>query len=141
MTIEDVSAVYYVDRACFKHNWTEESYQKEIQNVLAEYIIAEINGKIIAFGGFWGVVNEAQITNIGVLPTYQRQGIGKKLLNELIRFARESGCNAMTLEVRSDNEAGIKLYQTNGFCEEGIRKNYYDNCVDALIMWRYNLEE
>ncbi len=42
-----------------------------------------------------------------------------------------------TLEVRKSNEKALNLYKKQGFILEGIRKEYYENKEDALIMWKY----
>ncbi|KNZ40535.1 ribosomal protein S18-alanine N-acetyltransferase [Acetobacterium bakii] len=140
MTAQDIPDIFSVDRMCFEHNWTLESYECELNNMLATYIVAEDNDQIIGFGGFWAIIDEAQITNIGVLESYRGRGVAQKILNEMIKLAGVKGCLAMTLEVRVDNKAAIALYEANGFEKAGVRKNYYDNKTDGLIMWRYQLE-
>jgi len=140
MQARDVPGVFSVERQCFEHNWTVESYESEINNILATYVVAEENDVIIGFGGFWTVIDEAQITNIGVLANYRRRGVAQKILNEMMQLAVVKSCFSMTLEVKVDNIAAIGLYEANGFEKAGIRKNYYDNKTDGLIMWRYHLE-
>jgi len=135
----DIYAIFLVDQQCFEHNWEIESYESEINNMLANYIVAELDGEIIGFGGFWAVIDEAQITNIGVLEKYRRCGIAKNLLNDMVKLALIKGCASMTLEVRVDNKAAIALYEANDFKKSGLRKNYYDNKTDGIIMWRYDL--
>lgn len=141
MKSNDIHGVFLVDQQCFEHNWTIESYESEVNNMLANYIVAEINGEIIGFGGFWAVIDEAQITNIGVLENYRRCGVAQNLLNEMVNLAFIKGCLSMTLEVRVDNKPAIALYEANGFEKAGVRSNYYDNKIDGIIMWRYNLGE
>ena len=42
-----------------------------------------------------------------------------------------------TLEVRVSNQRAIRLYESLGFVQEGIRKRFYERPVeDALIMWK-----
>ena len=68
---------------------------------------------------------------------YRGQGIGRKMLTELMRLGLERGAFAYTLEVRVSNMPAIRLYESLGFENLGIRKNFYEKPVeDAMIMWR-----
>lgn len=140
MKTSDILEVFNIDQDCFNHNWTFESYQNEMNNILATYVVAENKDKLIGFGGYWRVIDEAQITNIGILTPYRHSGIGEMILNELCFQAVLEGCDRMTLEVREDNLAAIAFYKKHSFIQEGIRRNYYGQDQHGLIMWRYNLE-
>jgi ribosomal-protein-alanine N-acetyltransferase len=77
---------------------------------------------------------EFEVHTIGVAPAYQGRGIGRRLLNELLRFA-DGG--AVYLEVRTDNEAAIALYRSAGFVNVGLRRRYYRvSGADAYTMRR-----
>lgn len=55
---------------------------------------------------------------------------------ELIKVAFDRGITSLTLEVRSSNEAALRLYESLGFIREGIRKDFYSKPKeDAVIMW------
>lgn len=140
MKPQDTPGVFRVDQDCFIHNWSLESYQNETENILSNYIVAELDGEIVGFGGFWLVIDEAHITNIGVLEKYRHCGIGDSIIKKMLSHACQNGCVGMTLEVSADNDPAIKFYEKNGFEKEGIRKNYYGNGIDGFIMWRHNLE-
>ena len=140
MESRDVPGVFKVDQACFAHNWTQDSYQAETKNILSNYIVAEVDGEIIGFGGFWQVIDEAHITNIAVMADYRQTGVGQNIMNAMLAQALAKGCVAMTLEVRGDNQPAINFYLKNQFTREGRRKDYYGLGMDAIIMWRYGLE-
>ena len=72
--------------------------------------------------------------NIVVRKNYRRNGVGQKLLDELINLAKETNLNNLSLEVNSKNVPAIKLYEKNGFIQIGIRKKYYNNIDDAILM-------
>jgi ribosomal-protein-alanine N-acetyltransferase len=75
---------------------------------------------------------EYEVHTIGVDPAYQGRGIGRRLLDELLRFA-DGG--AVYLEVRTDNEAAIGLYTSVGFEQIGLRRRYYRvSGADAYTM-------
>ena len=77
---------------------------------------------------------EYEVHTIGVDPALQGQGIGRRLLDELLNFA-DGG--VVYLEVRTDNEAAIALYRSMGFEQVGLRKRYYRvSGADAYTMRR-----
>jgi len=58
---------------------------------------------------------ELYIDNAGVAPEFQRQGIGKKLMAEMITLAKAHGCEDIWLGTEADNEAAKALYLSLGF--------------------------
>ena len=58
---------------------------------------------------------------------------------EIASEAVRRGCVAWTLEVRSSSEGARELYRQFGFVPAGIRKRYYDNVEDAIVMWCHDL--
>lgn len=78
---------------------------------------------------------------IGVLLSYQRQGVGTKLFEEAEKWARTLGILRMELTVRNDNEPAKGLYRKAGFVEEGIRRKalfvegrYVDECYMSKLL-------
>ena len=72
--------------------------------------------------------------NIVVRKKYRKKGIGKELLEKLISFSKEKNFELINLEVNSKNEPAINLYKKFGFKEVGLRKKYYNNIDDAILM-------
>ena len=71
----------------------------------------------------------------------QNEGIGKFLMESLIRLATDLGVTTIHLEVRAGNEKAIRLYERVGFTRDGIRKKYYtDPTEDAVLMTRHPSE-
>lgn len=137
MTMDDIATIVEIERESFASPWSEEAFRNELQsNLFAKYMIMEEEGVILGYGGMWLIVDEAHVTNIAVRAIYRGQGLGKKLLQELMRTALWLGALRMTLEVRVSNETAKSLYRKMGFYPSGIRPAYYsDNMEDALIMW------
>jgi len=138
MRFEDIDQVCEIENLSFATPWSRESFESELsQNSLAKYIVSKVNGKVVAYGGMWIVLDEAHITNIAVHPDYRGQKIGEKLVHALLQTAKESKTARITLEVRALNEVARKLYKKLGFEDSGIRKGYYaDTGEDAVIMWK-----
>lgn len=141
MRKEDVEEVLEIEKLSFSTPWSKEAFITEVtKNSCAKYIVAESDGKIVGYGGFWIVADEGHITNIAVHPDYRSKGIGSKIMEGLIDIAKKNRIIAMTLEVRQSNIIAQHLYAKYGFKPLGRRKGYYqDNNEDAIIMWKYDL--
>lgn len=136
MRIDDVSGVYEVERSSFEFPWTKPMLEEEVNNSNAHYMVIEVSGTIIGYGGFWKIIDEAHITNVAIHPDYRGKGYGKTIVSALIQHAKDFNIIAMSLEVRVSNEIATTLYKGFGFVSAGVRKNYYqDNNEDAYIMW------
>jgi len=137
MVLEDVPAIVSIENEAFTTPWTSEAFINELlNNMFAKYMVMELRGEIIGYGGMWVIMDEAHITNIAIGSRYRRQGLGHRLLLELQRTAVFFGAVKMTLEVRVSNEHAQHLYRKHGFEPAGVRPNYYsDDNEDALIMW------
>ncbi len=104
MCAADAEGVAQVEERCFAIPWSRETFWQEASKQTAHYLVAQLEDKIVAYIGMWIVADEGQITNVAVLPEYRRQGIGKKLLEKMLLFARQKQLEAITLEVRISNE-------------------------------------
>lgn len=118
----------------FDDFWNASILETELKNPFSKYIIAKIDSQIVGFAGVIDTVDQLEITNIVVKKDFRKNGIGNKLLLELINIAKESNKKEIILEVNSNNLSAIKLYEKNGFKNIGFRKKYYNNTDDANIM-------
>lgn len=137
MTTDDIRTIARIEQESFSSPWSAEAFQMELsQNHFARYMVLECRGETIGYGGMWLIVDEAHITNIAIREPYRGQGLGEKLLREMMRTAAWFGATRITLEVRVTNDRAQSLYRKLGFYDAGIRPRYYsDNHEDALIMW------
>lgn len=83
----------------------------------------------------WLVLDELQITVVGVRRAWQRRGLGRRVLAALLAEGRRLGAERATLEVAAANTAGQALYASSGFLTAGRRRGYYRNGDEALIQW------
>lgn len=137
MELVDIDQVMLVELASFSSPWNEQIFKQELtQNQHAYYYIIEIDQKIIGYVGMWVVFDDAQITNIAILPGFRGQNLGEKLFRFALQQAIGLGATRLSLEVRVTNIVAQKLYRKFGLVPGGIRKNYYtDNQEDAIVMW------
>lgn len=136
MDSNDIDDVFEISKICFSIPWSRTSIESELSNPLAKYIIAKNmeTNQVIGFIGVWIISGEGDITNIGVHPDYRRQNIASGLLNSLINLCKDFDCNLLNLEVRRSNIIAQNLYNKFNFKEIGVRKNYYGNNEDAILM-------
>ncbi|CAM4115964.1 ribosomal protein S18-alanine N-acetyltransferase [Mesobacillus thioparans] len=137
MSVDDLDDVMAVEVNSFTIPWSKEAFFNELtKNQFAQYLVVEVDQKVVGYCGVWIIVDEAHITNIALLPEYRGMKLGESLMAKVIELAREMGAMRITLEVRVSNERAQNLYRKFGFEEGAIRKQYYtDNMEDALIMW------
>ena len=134
MTIADLDAISDILFSDFDDFWNVSTLKSELQNPNSQYIIAKLNNEIVGFGGIWKAVDDIHITDIVVKKIFRRQKIGSILLEQLISLTKQQNITSITLEVNSNNIPAQKLYEKFGFKRVGLRKKYYNNTDDAVIM-------
>lgn len=136
MTLKDVPQVHDIELHTFPTPWSYQSFVDEMTaNKCARYMVAEENGRVIAYAGAWLVFEEGHITNIAVAESARGRGVGTQVTRALMQYAANMGVQYMTLEVRKSNLVAQKMYKSLGFIELGVRKRYYeDNGEDAYLL-------
>jgi [ribosomal protein S18]-alanine N-acetyltransferase len=135
MTHADLPAVMSIETTNYDFPWSEDIF---VDCFKAGYRcwVCEAQGKILGYCLMSLAVGEAHILNVSVAPDEQGQGIGRKMMESLIDYAR-GRAETIFLEVRPSNPVAIALYEDLGFNEIGIRKDYYpakSGREDALML-------
>lgn len=137
MRKEDTEQAAALEAACFSSPWSQKAFLDAVNDANAFFMVAELDGRIIAQCGYYLAYDEADISNVAVSSEYRNQGIAFTMLNHLMTYGKEHGVSAFTLEVRVGNPAAIRVYEKLGFESAGIRPKFYSNPTeDALIMWQ-----
>lgn len=135
MNESHVAKVAALEKLCFSDPWSETSVASELDNPLSLWLIAEEEGTVLGYVGSQTVLDETDMMNIAVRPECRRRGIAAALIGELVNQLREHGSHVLRLEVRESNVPAIALYESMGFTQLGLRKNYYRNPKEnALIL-------
>jgi len=139
MELTDLDQVLEIEESSFPTPWSKASFQGELEeNDFANYLVLEIDGRVIGYAGMWLIFDEAHITNVAIHPRYRGQKWGEILMKQLMYRATALGADRITLEVRPSNTPANRLYRRLGFRPVGIRKGYYtDTGEDAIIMWKH----
>lgn len=129
-TSRDLDAVMRVMDAAFGTRFGEAWTRSQLSGILpmagVSLLLASdrASGEIVGFSLFRTVAEESELLLVGVLPSSQRRGIGRRLLDEFVDCSRERGVGRVHLEVR-DGNAAMSLYRATGFSAVGRRRNYY----------------
>lgn len=129
--LEEIKDILFSD---FDNFWTYTVFEAELKNPDSQYYIATINNEIVGFAGILKILDEMHITNIVTKISKRHQGIASKLLEKLIEISKSETSTLLTLEVNEFNTNAIKLYEKYNFKKLGLRKNYYGQNKNALIM-------
>lgn len=142
MTQADVAAVLRIEATSFSTAWPVNAFSNEIRdNKLAHYFVGRLDGRIVAYGGIWVILEDSHITTIAVKPDHRGLKLGEEMLIKLLDEAIAQGASWITLEVRESNDVAQKLYRKYGFTTVSTRRGYYsDNSENALVMWAGNLK-
>ena len=139
MVPADLDEIMLVERQAFQDPWSRRMYLTDLtQNNLATYLVlrSERVGLpgILAYGGFWLLGEDAHIATIATHPAWRGCCMGQWLLVALLDAADARQATRATLEVRASNVAAQRLYEKLGFEVAGLRRRYYRDGEDGLIM-------
>ena len=115
-------------------HWSEPDWQAELAQAAARVWGAFCDEKLVGFICVRGAAGQYEITNLAVEPGHTRQGIGRALLDCALAQLKTSGAAQITLEVSVLNEPARALYERGGLTALGVRKKFYPDGSDALIM-------
>jgi ribosomal-protein-alanine N-acetyltransferase len=118
--------------------WPARAFLAELEAKHNHYVAARADDKLVGYGGIARLGRkkpyEYEIHTIGVDAAYQGKGIGRQLLTALLEYANGG---TIFLEVRTDNDAAVSLYESVGFVRVGMRRRYYRaSGADAYTMRR-----
>ncbi len=135
-----------IEEGAYPKSWSRSVFESELDQVRCGsrcYLVGCMDKRVVGYAGLWFVDdpdgNQAHVTNIVVDPDRRRQGIATQMLLALAETAITRGCVAWTLEVRASSEGAIDLYRRFGFAPAGVRRRYYENSEDAIVMWCHDI--
>ncbi len=136
MNKEHIRGMVEIEEQCFNSGYAEKTFLKELENKIAIYIVAVENKAVLGYIGLWNICGGADIIDVAVHKDFRRRGIGEGLIAEMLRVCQKENIFEVNLEVRSSNLAAQGLYEKMGFLKVGLRKLYYENKEDAILMQR-----
>lgn len=124
MVETDVPSVVAIERASYQFPWSEGIFRDCLR---VGYVcrVACVGDEVVGYGVMSVGAGEAHILNLCVNGHFRCRGVGRRMLEYLVERARTAGVGEAFLEVRPSNTAAIRLYQSVGFEQVGIRRGYY----------------
>jgi len=132
------NGIMNIEAASYPRPWSRGVFETEIEQMKVgtrHYVVGRRGRTIVGYAGLWFGADEAHVTNVAVDPQQHRTGIASQLLLVQAAEAIRRECPAWTLEVRVSSVGAQELYRQFGFSPAGIRKKYYENTEDAIVMW------
>ena len=134
MNLQDLENIKDCLLTDFDNFWSYNILKQELENGKSKYFVAKQENEIIGFAGILLIIDEVNIMNIVVRKDKRNLGIGSLLLEKIIDFSEIHNATSITLEVNEKNIPAIKLYKKYGFKQVGLRRKYYNNEDNAILM-------
>ncbi|CNJ13819.1 ribosomal protein S18-alanine N-acetyltransferase [Yersinia aldovae] len=136
LTPADLATAYQIEQASHAFPWTEKTLASN-QGDRYFNVKLSVGQQMVGFAISQIVLDEATLFNIAIDPQHQRQGYGRLLLEYVIEQLGARDVFTLWLEVRASNARAIALYESLGFNEVSVRRNYYPSVngrEDAIMM-------
>ncbi|MBO5046013.1 MAG: ribosomal protein S18-alanine N-acetyltransferase [Clostridia bacterium] len=132
---EDLKKIAALEEVCFPTDaWNLQMLADSFLSDRFYGVLLEEDGEITAYGGLSFLFDEGEIPLIATAENYRRAGRGDRILTLLTEEAASRGVKTLFLEVRASNVPAQMLYQKHGFCFLSVRRKYYKDGEDALVM-------
>jgi ribosomal-protein-alanine N-acetyltransferase len=129
--IDDAPALARIAREVLPEGWSEYSIRASLARPGACALVTEpIRGFVLG----WRSAEQGEILTLAVEKDFRGQGLGRALAVALLDRLRGEGARSVSLEVRSSNAVALGLYGSIGFATLGLRRHYYRDGEDALVL-------
>lgn len=132
----DLDAIMQIEPHIYSHPWSRGNFVDSLASGYSAWVLLD-HDTIIGYALMMCVLDEAHLLNLSIAKAYQKQGLGRLLLEHMIAQAKQQAAANMFLEVRTSNTPAITLYENMGFNEMAIRRGYYPAShgrEDAVLM-------
>ena len=130
-------ALLQVEQNAYSHPWTRTNFTDAMASGY-HLPVWQRDDDILAYLVAMRGADEVHLLNFTVAPAHQQRGLGRWMMDYLLRWSQAQEVHAIWLEVRLSNQRAIRVYEACGFSQDGIRPGYYPvhNGVreDAVIM-------
>ncbi|HEX9472969.1 MAG TPA: ribosomal protein S18-alanine N-acetyltransferase [Steroidobacteraceae bacterium] len=138
MNEDDVAVVIEIEQQAYPFPWTE-GILRDCLRVGYGCCVLELGAILVGYGIIASGAGEAHLLNVCVREEFRGRGFGRVLIEHLLSLAAAAAATMVYLEVRPANVGAIRLYETLGFRQVGVRRGYYQTPAgreDALLMRR-----
>jgi [ribosomal protein S18]-alanine N-acetyltransferase len=124
MREDDLDAIMQIEPTIYSHPWTRGNFSDSLNSGYSAWVLEE-NNEMIGYALLMLVMDEAHLLNLSIAKPQQKRGLGRYLLEHMLKVAKTHKAVNMFLEVRPSNISAIALYENMGFCEISVRRGYY----------------
>ncbi|MCB9680383.1 MAG: ribosomal protein S18-alanine N-acetyltransferase [Alphaproteobacteria bacterium] len=135
-TPDDLDGIAAVEQAAAHAPWPRASVASTLEAPTTRGFVAVQDGDVVGHVLASAVADQGEILTLAVLPTHRRRGLAHALLDAVDVTWRAMAVQTAWLEVRVDNTAARALYAARGWSEHGLRRAYYEDGADALVLSR-----
>lgn len=138
VTPDDAEQIYLIELQNYKFFWDKNYilFNIKLPDSIRKFYVAKFGKEVVGYIVCWLSDKTAHIHNISVKKEYQNLGIGSKLLEYLLNELSALEIHTVVLEVRVSNYKAISLYKKFGFIEVEIKKGFYQDKEDAILMMK-----
>jgi len=134
MSINDLENIKHILIVDFDNFWNYEILKEDLTSNTSTFYVAKYLNEIICFAGIKQICDEVELMNIVTKKNYRNMGIASLILKHIISSCKKNDIKCINLEVNSKNSIAINLYKKYNFKQVGLRKRYYNNTDDAILM-------
>lgn len=134
MRADDVPRITVLERDVFSDAWSEKSIMETLRSSCTLCAVAEDDNGICGYMLLYVAAGEGEIVRFAVSKLTRRKGVGSSLMSWLEAVCMEEQICKWLLDVRESNAAARLFYESCGFAEDGMRKNFYTAPVEAAIL-------
>ena len=134
INFNDLDEINKLEKSIFSNFWSLEIIKSQIKHPESINLLLAKEMQILGYLFTRKYIDFVEIERIGVLSNKRRNYVGEKLIKKLEVIVTLEGINKITLEVREDNHSAISLYKKLGFNKDSIRKDYYQDKENAILM-------
>ncbi len=135
--VSDIDAILDIERLCFGHDqFSKRQFLYLIKQAKGMFYVLKLKQQVAAYISLLTRegADSLRIYSVAVHPEARGNGLAQMLIDKSMELAAEHNLKTLSLEVRLDNAATIRLYEKNGFKKHSIIQNYYHDGSAAYKM-------
>jgi ribosomal-protein-alanine N-acetyltransferase len=135
-TRADVDAIHRIEEASFPAPWRRDFFLSEMRSDGRFILVARLGREVVGYLFAMWIFDEMHVNKIAVAEPMRRRGIADQLMARCFEFARKTGVQTISLEVRLSNAGAQEFYRHLDFESSYLRPRYYPDGEAAVVMVR-----